>query len=478
MSLLPSQETRTWVVFMVVISARVYRTMLLTLVMVALVPTLFSWSAYVVSSGSMEPSIAVGDVAVGKPFDPGDKVAVGRVYMYEDPTAGTDRTMVHRIVERRDDGDYTTAGDANDVTDLEPLTTEGIEDRAILLVPYIGKPIVWWQTGAWLPLAIWLLLTLAAFVLALRYVDDEPPRWTLLGLLVRAKRRRRPTRRDAPAPRPPVNARRAVIAATTLVVGVVGAGVGTANATFTAHTASGSNSWQAGQWLLPYVKAVLDDSPTGFWLLDETTAGPVVDRSGRYAGGRTLGTVTRGVDGALTDRNPGTAYRFGGGRAILHDEVITGPEAYSVELWFRTTADRTGYLIGFESSTNNTSFFYDRSVLIDAQGRLQVGEWGLFRQPVTTPDGYRDGGWHHLVVTATPAGGQQDVTIYVDGTAVASGRSTGTTSFQGHWRIGSGSAAGFLGLPRRTTFTGDLDAVAVYQRALTAAEVQSHYDAR
>lgn len=465
-----ARAVREWSVFAVVIAARFYRTILLTLAFLAIAPLALSWQAFVIHSGSMEPSISVGDVAHGTAFDADDEVAVGRVYMYGDPSSRVERTMVHRIVERRDDGDFTTAGDANDVTDITPLTVDDIDARAVLLVPYVGLPVVWFQTGEWLRLMLWLLFTVAAFVVATRYVDGEPPRWTMLRLLREGLVPEKTPARE----RDPVLVRVAGAAVATAMLCVVGGTATTASATFTDRAQNPGNTWTVGTWLLPYVKAVMASTPQGFWLLDELSGTTVTDRSGTYPAGRIVGAVALGLPGA-TPTTPSTAFGFQGGRVILHDQVVSPPSTYSVELWFRTTSTSAGYLIGFESETGPTSAAFDRTVLLDAQGRIQVGDWdGRSVRVLTTPGRYNDGRWHHLVVTAEPTPVRQKVEVYVDGTLVASDQTTQGGTTPGHWRIGSGTALG----PRAVTFHGAIDAVAVYHRVLAPSEVTAHWNAR
>lgn len=483
-------EARTWARFSSVILARVYRTMLLTLVAIAVLPLVVSWQPHLIQSGSMQPSIAVGDVALGKPYDRGERVDVGRVYMYQDPSTREERIVVHRIVERRDDGSFTTAGDANDVTDLTPLTPADITARAVLLVPYVGLPVVWAQSGQWLELALWLAFTIAAFFLASRNVDGEPPKWTMRRLILDAARERRtPQHRQQPGDpedrKRPVAARLAGAVAVTLSLGLVGLGATTATATFTDNTRVSGSTWTAGHWLLPYVKAVQADNPSGFWLLDEPGGRVINDRTGTYPGGTTIGAVTPGQPGALTERNPGTSYNFDGGRGILNQTAAQPTGDYSVELWMRTGARQQQYLAGFEDGTGNTSGDYDRTITMDAGGQIVVGSWTTGVQlirTVTTPRSYNDGQWHHVVVTATPnwTGLLRTlaVTIYVDGVPVSSGTATGIKNYGGHWRIGGGTVPGFLNISVHRSFSGDMDAVAIYPRALTAQQVANHYAAR
>lgn len=477
-----AEETH-WALFTAVVVSRAYRAALITLAIIATVPVLIGMQSFLIHSGSMQPSISVGDVALGRDYEEGEEVAVGRVYMFQDPEVSESHLLVHRVVERRNEGDFLTQGDANRTPDTTPITADHLQARAILLVPYVGLPVVWASQGAFGKLGLWLLLTMLAFFLASRNIDGEPPRWTLRRLLrERLSRRRTPaSATEADEPRESVLTRTGKAVACTLAVCLIGGTASTATATFTATTRTAGSTWTAGQWLLPYVQAVMADKPSGFWLLDEPGGRVVNDRSGTYANGTTIGAVTPGQAGALTARNPGTSYDFDGGRAILNPDRIGAPGAYTVELWMRTSSRQQQYLAGFDSGTGAASLSYDRSVTMDGNGRIVVGDWTTpwhQQREITTPASYNDGRWHHVVVTATPALLSQHSVIYVDGTQVASGTTTGGGGFAGHWRIGGGTVPGSWNLPVSRSFDGQLDAVAIYPRVLVGTQVRAHYDAR
>jgi signal peptidase I len=473
-----------------VTGARMYRAFLLGLVAIAVAPVLAGWGSYVVKSGSMEPSIQVGDVVVAKPYSDDERIRVGRVFVFDDPATTRPHLMVHRIVERRDDGDYTTAGDANDLTDVTPLRRSDVRATAVLLAPYVGLPVAWVQSGDWIRLALWLLATMGAFALASRRLDGEPERWRRLRQ-VRDRITRRPPRdpdlRGGPgggspttrtAPGAPSTGRllRTRLPLTTAAGLVLLATVtSTASAGFTSQTRSSGWAWTAGAWVQPYVSAVLADQPYGLWLLDEPAGRQyAADRSGNNRTGEYLGSLTAGAAGGLP-KNPGTSVRTTGGRVVLGAQAVAAPTAYSIELWFRTTATTRSYLAGFEDDRDAGFSLLgsdaDRSVTMESSGRLTFGSWPWASTSITTPRAYNDGAWHHLVVTSTAA---RATTIYVDGAAVATGTTSAVGSYTGFWRVGQGSI-GWLNTP---AFSGDLDNVAIYHSTLPAARVTAHWAAR
>jgi signal peptidase len=114
----------------------------------ALIP--FGYRDTVTSSGSMQPNIGIGDVVVARPIDAHTDL-VGRVVTAENP-AKPGTLLTHRIVRDNHDGTYTTKGDANPDADSTPMPRAAIKGRAFLLVPWVGLPAQWIDTGQYLPL--------------------------------------------------------------------------------------------------------------------------------------------------------------------------------------------------------------------------------------------------------------------------------------------------------------------------------------
>ena len=462
--------TTTWFRLVGVVLARAYRAVLLTLATLALAPMLLDWGSYVVQTGSMRPSIAVGDVVLARPVQADDTVHVGRVYVFDDPSRPDDRLLVHRVVERRDDGDFTSAGDANQFTDTTPLSATDLEAQAILLVPFVGRPVVWLSSGQWMPLAAWLLLTMFLFGLASLRPGYGPPRDR-----PRSRTRRLPQRAGSTSG--PAGLARVALAPTAVGVALLllGAAPLTVSAAFVARTANGSNSWTVGAWVQQYAAAVLTDQPYGFWLLDEADGSSyATDRSGHNRTGQYYGALTLGRPGGLP-HNPGTAVGVAGGRVVLGPNLVASPASYSIELWLRTTSTSGGYVAGFEDDRDDNwrGADADRILFLQPSGQLTFGLWSNRTTSITTPRAYNDGAWHHVVVTSTPT---RSSVVYVDGTAVTSGTTSVVSSYPGYWRIGQGSTGNQNGVS--SSFPGDLDNVAIYHSVLSPARVAAHWDAR
>lgn len=465
-----------WVFLVVVVASRTYRAWVLTLTAVALLPILGGWGSYVIESGSMEPSISVGDVVVAKPTPRDEQIRVGRVFVLDDPATDEPHLLVHRVVALNDDGTYTTAGDANDVTDVTPLPRSEVRATAVLLSPYVGLPVVWAQSGHWFRLLAWVLITCAAFVLAGRTVGGgAPPTRGLAGLVRRGRHRGG----DGRAPRGSSRALRSTgRRAAPTILGcaaalVLATCVSTGSAAFTDRTGNGSSAWKASSTiLLPYTAAAMQDAPSMLWNLDETTGTQGTDRSGNNRLPLMTG-VTLGVPGA-TPTSPSTATRFDGGgdRIVSSGPAVAAPGTFSVELWFKKTSGVGGKLVGFESTQGATSAVHDRMLYIRSNGRLSYGWSSSTSRQVESIASYNDATWHHVVVVATGAA----ASMYVDGALVSTGTTDAPLAYTGWWRVGFGSMPN--GNFPNAALNADVDNVAVYPRALTPAQVLAHYQAR
>lgn len=112
-----------------------------------------------VASGSMGPSVRAGDLVVLEPYH-SQELEPGMVVRFDDPEGRG--SILHRIVEVADDGSLTTKGDANTVVDSSAVDAGRITGVGRVLVPRAAMPVLWWRTGEWLALAIFVLVAVAA----------------------------------------------------------------------------------------------------------------------------------------------------------------------------------------------------------------------------------------------------------------------------------------------------------------------------
>jgi PKD repeat protein len=215
-----------------------------------------------------------------------------------------------------------------------------------------------------------------------------------------------------------------------------------------------------------YGAAVFGADPDLYWRLDEASGTTAADSSQAGSPGTYVRGITLGRSGAL-EGVANKAAAFDGSSGLLSSNTrYDNPTTYSQELWFTTTTTNGGKLIGFGDNPNDRSNNYDRHVYMENDGRLTFGVWTGQTDLAQSQAAYNDGKWHHMVATQSSAG----MVLYVDGKAVGTNPQTGAQSYSGHWKVGSDNTWG-----PQPYFAGTIDEVAVYSRALPAAEVSEHY---
>ena len=132
-----------------------------------------SWSPTLVTSGSMEPLVAPGDVVMIRPVTP-EELVPNTVVLYDRPDTGR---VLHRILEQLPDGTFRTGGDANAVPDSTFVHVEDIEGAAVLAVPWIGRPSLWFAQHRYELLGAGAALLIVVLRLAPRSFDPEFDPW-------------------------------------------------------------------------------------------------------------------------------------------------------------------------------------------------------------------------------------------------------------------------------------------------------------
>ena len=116
-------------------------------------PELFGWSRAVILSGSMEPSMSIGDLVI---VHREKEYRVGDIVVFD--SGGL--SVTHRILEKAQEG-FVTKGDANNVPDKELLSGNHIIGRVAVVIPMVGKAVLFLKNPAGMMLimmlAIWLI---------------------------------------------------------------------------------------------------------------------------------------------------------------------------------------------------------------------------------------------------------------------------------------------------------------------------------
>ncbi|WP_143447524.1 LamG domain-containing protein [Kineosporia sp. R_H_3] len=229
-----------------------------------------------------------------------------------------------------------------------------------------------------------------------------------------------------------------------------------------------------------YAGAVRTAGPVAWWRLDETTGRTAADSAGGYDA-RFVGDVVTGEPGAVA--GAGTSVRLDGSGAHVYvvdasDARAAGlapRDAVSVELWFRAApgaGDGRMVLARWR--------WYGWDLAVDA-GRVTASAWERRdgEQPVqkTLAGPVLDDGWHHVVLSRDA----QSTRLFVDGVPVDDAATTGplfalaVPPADDCCGVGGGVALGRDGDVDSGYVDGWLDEVAVYDRALTAAEISDHH---
>jgi signal peptidase I len=435
------------------------RTVLATLgllLLVSVLPAVIGWQSTVVLSGSMRPALDPGDVAVVRPV-PAAELEPGQVVLADDPDL-PGRLRLHRIIAV-EAGGLRLRGDANPAADGSLVDPSAVHGVGTVRLPMIGLPAVWADAGRSAP----LVGTAVGLVV-------------LLGLagLYRAA--------DAPSgPGTPERSRRRAAArkgTTVAVVLLAAVALPGAAARFTASTSSPSVTIpMATVWNCADLAGAA--KPTRFYALQEA-AGRTAANSGS-AGSAANGTFS---SGGVTYGAAGPACGPGGDRAVTFNgtsgsmwtaQAIAGPQTFSVQAWFRTTTTTGGKLIGFgDGAGGAASTRYDRHVFMTNAGNLVFGVNSTAITTVTTPGTYRDGRWHLVSATFSPATGMR---LYVDRDLVVSGAATAADTTTGYWRIGFDVVhAAWPGAPQTGWFAGSMAHVGIFDTVLSPAQVAAQYD--
>jgi signal peptidase len=113
-------------------------------------------ATFVVTGGSMEPTIHKGSLVIDEPVS-ADKLRLGDIITFDH----YDQTTTHRVVGVEGSANgmmFSTKGDANQVSDPEPLVFPGRVGVVKVVVPGLGYAVAWmqyiWRLGATLVAAV------------------------------------------------------------------------------------------------------------------------------------------------------------------------------------------------------------------------------------------------------------------------------------------------------------------------------------
>jgi signal peptidase len=106
--------------------------------------------AFIVASGSMEPTIPEGSVIFIK-YTPESRVEEGDIIAFRNWNISPDKPffVTHRVIDvHQNDSQiyFTTQGDANPEPDAEPVPSNRLIGKVSMIIPYYGHLIEWSRT--------------------------------------------------------------------------------------------------------------------------------------------------------------------------------------------------------------------------------------------------------------------------------------------------------------------------------------------
>ncbi len=250
--------------------------------------------------------------------------------------------------------------------------------------------------------------------------------------------------------------------------------VGIQSATDLTSTATAATPTKASRMLAPstetYKSAVLADKPLIYYRLNESAGPTAIDSSGNGQNGTYASSgITYGAGGAiLGDTDP--AITDNGVAAVTQPgSTLPSTAPLSAEIWAKTSTTSDAVLWAFGSGVpSDTSFRIHYGPIgggnnpplwvFDANGG-QVSQGAL-------PRNVFDNNWHQFVLTIDSSG---NLAVYLDGAIIGSGSIAWSTAIPGSGlALGSDNGGG-------GAFTGSLDEFSIYNVALTAEQVSTHW---
>jgi RHS repeat-associated protein len=211
-----------------------------------------------------------------------------------------------------------------------------------------------------------------------------------------------------------------------------------------------------------YSAAVKADSPVSYWRMDDTS-----DSVGSSPG-TVQGTVTQAVPGAISG-STATGFAGAGAMVLPYSSALQPPTAFTIEAWIKTTATVPS---GGAYVMRSWACGYELRLIPFGPGNSAIAEGYTYsnggNSEANSGVAVNDGNWHHLVYTIDTTASH----FYLDGQQVGTGAAlSANINYCGtSISIGEGS-------PSDGYFSGSIDEVALYNHALTTAQVQAHYAA-
>lgn len=214
-----------------------------------------------------------------------------------------------------------------------------------------------------------------------------------------------------------------------------------------------------------YRSTILADSPVAYYRLGESSGTTASDETGSYDATYT-NSPTLGEDGVISgDASTSVSLASASNQyAEIDSNLSITAYPFTIEAWVKTTATADSTVGSFVVNTTNNQMF---ALRVDASGYAYTyarNTSGVLAESTTAVN---DGDWHHIVAVFAAS---NDRTIYVDGYAEDTHTAAVTLPAINRFsigRMGDTSPGSY--------FNGTVDEVAVYDTALSASTIASHY---
>lgn len=135
--------------------------------------SILGYRYYNVLTPSMTPTISVGSAVFVKIVEPSE-LKEGDIITYL--TSEDEKVIVTHRINKIINGEsglmFITKGDANNVTDLNPVLASQIIGKVNLIIPYLGNILVYIKQNIWLTIggiiSLLLIIELISFLLSIR----------------------------------------------------------------------------------------------------------------------------------------------------------------------------------------------------------------------------------------------------------------------------------------------------------------------
>jgi signal peptidase len=109
--------------------------LLMTAAVLTFVATRCGWRVDAVLSGSMEPGLEEGSIAITRPV-PAEEIGTGDIVTFRSPMSGL--PIAHRVVATENGSSFRTKGDANECADPLAVPAQDIIGKVCFHIPFLG----------------------------------------------------------------------------------------------------------------------------------------------------------------------------------------------------------------------------------------------------------------------------------------------------------------------------------------------------